>query len=163
METLRDSISTLLACWCEGLLRHQLDSRDDPSLHGGLMCPDCGFVHGRCGDALYPFLRMASQTNEPKWIEAAVAVQSWSDWVSQPEGSFVNDRPGNPWTGITVFGALALGALPCAILPLSSDSKLVEVDAMSSRREVAASSLRIIAVSGLFWTLLGVEGRGVAL
>jgi hypothetical protein len=61
------------------------------------------------------------------------------------------------------FGALALGALPCAILPLSSDSKLVEVDAMSSRREVAASSLRIIAVSGLFWTLLGVEGRGVAL
>jgi len=60
-------------------------------------------------------------------------------------------------------GALALGALACTILPLSSDSKLVEVEAMSSRREVAASSLRIIAVSGLFWTLLGVEGRGVAL
>jgi hypothetical protein len=37
---------------------------------------------------------------------------------------------------------------------------VVEVDAMSSRREVAASSLRMIAVSGLFWLVLGVEGRG---
>lgn len=109
MKTLRDSISTLLASWCEGLLQHQIDRPEDSALHGGLMCPDCGFVHGRCADALYPFLSMARQTGEPKWIEAAIRVQKWSDWVSQDDGSFVNDRPGNPWTGITVFGALALG------------------------------------------------------
>ena len=58
------------------------------------------------------------------------------------------------------LGALALGAFPWAILPLSRASKVVELEAMSSRREVAASSLRIIRVSGLFWLLLGDEGRG---
>lgn len=61
------------------------------------------------------------------------------------------------------FGALALGALACPILPLSRDSKLVEVEAISSKREVAASSLRMIAVSGLFPLLLGVEGPEPAL
>ncbi len=106
---LHNSVSDLFSSWCEGLLRAQIDAPADAARNGGLLCPDCRLIHGRCGDALYPFLRMARQSGDPKWIDAAIAVQLWSDQVSREDGAFENDRPGNPWTGITVFAAIALG------------------------------------------------------
>ena len=101
-------LASLLALWCDGLARHQIRAPHDSARDGGLWCPDCGFIHGRCGDALYPFLKMARQSGEQKWIDAAIAVQKWSDNRAQDDGSYVNDI-GNPWTGITVFAALSLG------------------------------------------------------
>jgi len=105
MKTLMQS---LLADWCDGLLRQQINAPGDEKRHGGLLCPDCGFIHGRCGDALYPFLRRARETGDEKWVAAAIAVQKWSDTVSRDDGAFVNDVPGNPWDGITVFATLSL-------------------------------------------------------
>jgi hypothetical protein len=108
MNPLKQEITLLLADWCDGLSRHQITAPGDGTQHGGLLCPDCGFIHGRCGDALYPFLRRARETGDEKWVQAAIAVQKWSDVVSHDDGSFRNDVEGNNWNGITVFSALAL-------------------------------------------------------
>ena len=43
----------LLAEWVETLLTYQV-SHKNASLNGGLLCPACARVHGRCGDAVLP-------------------------------------------------------------------------------------------------------------
>ena len=51
----------LLQTWCDGLLAHQLDRPGQPEADGGLLCPACGFIHGRCADAVYPLLTLADE------------------------------------------------------------------------------------------------------
>lgn len=99
--------SDLLKQWCDGMLAHQLNNPSDPTLHGALDCPVCKRIHGRCADALYPFMHMAHATGEAKYLDAAIRVQAWSDNMTQPDGSWLNDA-GATWKGITVFGAIAL-------------------------------------------------------
>lgn len=101
--------SNLLQTWCDGLLAHQLPAAHGPALHGGLLCPACALVHGRCGDAVYPLLRMARSTGDSKYLRAAMLVYDWSErQVSRPDGSWVNDVTLSSWQGITVFRAIAL-------------------------------------------------------
>lgn len=104
-----DFYSQVLQRWCDGLLAHQLSSIENPALHGGLLCPACGLIHGRCGDAVYPLMRMAHSTGDAKYLRAAVAVHEWSERrVSRSDGSWVNDVTLSPWQGITVFHAISL-------------------------------------------------------
>lgn len=98
---------SLLKQWCDGMLAHQMIKPSDATIHGGLDCPVCKRIHGRCADALYPFMHMAQTTGESKYLEAAIRVQAWSDNMTQPDGSWLNDA-GATWKGITVFGAIAL-------------------------------------------------------
>jgi len=99
----------LLKTWCDGLVTRQVTAIDDTALHGGLLCPACALVHGRCGDAVYPLLRMARTSGESKYVEAAIRVHEWSErQVSRPDGSWVNDVTLSSWKGITVFHAIAL-------------------------------------------------------
>ena len=99
----------LLQSWCSGLLRHQVREIQNPLLHGGLLCPSCAFVHGRCSDAVYPLLYMAHTTGESKYLDAALQVYDWSErQVSQPDGSWINDVILSAWKGITVFRVVAL-------------------------------------------------------
>src|SRR3954466_7360390 len=62
--------ASLLQTWCDGLLAHQVSAIQDPALHGGLLCPACGMIHGRCGDAVYPLLRVAQSTGDAKYLKA---------------------------------------------------------------------------------------------
>jgi len=97
-----------LQSWCDGLLAHQI-SLPDPALHGAILCPACGLIHGRCGDAVYPLLRVAHTTGNPKYLHAAVDVHNWSERnVSREDGSWVNDLTLSTWKGITVFKTIAL-------------------------------------------------------
>ncbi|MCU1224393.1 MAG: hypothetical protein JWQ42_2486 [Edaphobacter sp.] len=101
--------SSLLQTWCDGLLAHQVSAIQDPALHGGLLCPACGMIHGRCGDAVYPLLRVAQSTGNDKYLRAALLVHDWSErQVSRSDGSWVNDVTLSSWKGITVFHAIAL-------------------------------------------------------
>ncbi|HZY62318.1 MAG TPA: hypothetical protein VFE38_07315 [Edaphobacter sp.] len=101
--------SSLLQTWCDGLLAHQETSIHKPALFGGLLCPACVLIHGRCGDAVYPLLRVARTTGEDKYLRAAVLVHNWSEaQVSRPDGSWVNDVTLSSWQGITVFHAISL-------------------------------------------------------
>ena len=102
--------SQLLKTWCDGLLAVQVTGIRNPALYGGILCPACALVHGRCGDAVYPLLRMARSTGDFRYIEAAERVHEWSEQqVSRPDGSWVNDVTLSSWKGITVFRAIALG------------------------------------------------------
>jgi hypothetical protein len=101
--------SDLLRAWCDGLVARQVTELADPALRGGLLCPACGLIHGRCGDAVYPLLRVAHTTGDQKYLRAALAVHEWSErTVSRADGSWVNDVSLSGWQGITVFHAIAL-------------------------------------------------------
>src|SRR5207248_6055459 len=78
----------LLQTWCDGLLAHQ-SANPDPALRGALLCPSCAIIHGRCGDAVYPLLRVAHTTGKAKYLEAALLVHEWSEQqVSRTDGSW---------------------------------------------------------------------------
>jgi len=99
----------LLQKWCDGLLAHQQTAIKDPALYGGLLCPACALIHGRCGDAVYPLLRVAHTTGEARYVRAAMLVHEWSEQqVSRADGSWINDVTLSSWQGITVFHAIAL-------------------------------------------------------
>jgi len=99
----------LLQTWCDGLLAHQETAVRDPSLRGALLCPACAIIHGRCGDAVYPLLRVAHTTGKSKYVEAALLVHEWSQQqVSRADGSWINDVTLSSWKGITVFHSIAL-------------------------------------------------------
>jgi hypothetical protein len=99
----------LLVDWCDGMLRRQINKPDDPAVHGALGCPACEHIHGRCSDALYPFLHLAHVTGDKKYLKAAIDVYEWAENnVSQPDGSWrVSTRP-KTWRGTSIFGAIAL-------------------------------------------------------
>jgi hypothetical protein len=90
------------------MIARQVTAIKDPALHGGILCPACVLVHGRCADAIYPFLHMAQATGDAKYVDAAILVYNWSEQVSRPDGSWVNDVTLSPWKGITVFHTIAL-------------------------------------------------------
>ncbi|TWU28670.1 hypothetical protein [Bythopirellula polymerisocia] len=99
----------LLTDWCDGMIRCQINEPGNPKLHGALKCPACSHIHGRCSDALYPFLRMAHVTGEQTYLDAAINVYEWAENnVSQPDGSWTNDINPKSWRGTTIFGAIAL-------------------------------------------------------
>ncbi|HEX8710242.1 MAG TPA: hypothetical protein VF730_00125 [Terracidiphilus sp.] len=99
----------LLATWCDGMIARQITAMRDAAFYGALLCPSCGLIHGRCGDAVHPLLRMAHSTGDAKYLRAALLVDEWSQaMVSRPDGSWVNDVALSTWQGITVFHAISL-------------------------------------------------------
>jgi len=102
---------TLLKEWCDGMIAHQVNDPSNPKLHGVLECPACkerGIIHGRCPDAVYPFMHMAHATGEPKYMDAAINVMEWSKNVTGEDGRWTNDLHPKSWHGTTIFGAIAL-------------------------------------------------------
>ncbi len=101
----------LLEKWCDALTRLQITEIDARGIQGGIMCPACSRIHGRCADAVYPLMYMAHTTGDRRYLNAAVRLQKWSDHVTMPDGSWINEPSGasSRWKGITVFGAVALG------------------------------------------------------
>ena len=102
-------ISELLFDWTNGLMATQINQPQNPELHGALYCSACKKIHGRCMDAVYPFMYMADKTGEQRYLDAAIAVMEWSKNVSRPDGSWTVIPDPKSWRGITVFGAIALG------------------------------------------------------
>jgi hypothetical protein len=90
------------------MLAVQIQDPANPAVQGALSCPACDFIHGRCMDAVYPFLHMARVTGDRKYLDAGIAVFEWSKNVSQEDGSWTVIADPKSWKGITVFGAIAL-------------------------------------------------------
>lgn len=101
--------SELLTTWCDAMIAAQIDDPAHPELHGALYCNACEKIHGRCMDAVYPFLYLADTTGEESYLTAAINVMKWSENVSRPDGSWTVIPNPKSWRGITVFGAIALG------------------------------------------------------
>jgi hypothetical protein len=101
--------ATLLKTWCDGLIARQIVAMRDAAFYGGLLCPACALIHGRCGDAVYPLLNVAHSTGDEKYVRAAKLVHEWSEaQVSCPDGSWINDVTLSQWQGISVFHTIAL-------------------------------------------------------
>jgi hypothetical protein len=99
----------LLKRWGEGLVSLQVQNPNVKGLHGGILCPACGTIHGRSGDVIFPLLFLADKTKDQKYLRAATDLYQWmEDMVSLPDGSWVNEVSVSSWKGITVFGAIAL-------------------------------------------------------
>lgn len=102
-------IYNLLKDWCDGMINTQIIDPSDLKIHGALDCPSCSHIHGRCMDAVYPFLYMADNTGDDKYLKAAILVMEWAENnVSQPDGSWTVIPNPKSWKGITIFGAIAL-------------------------------------------------------
>ena len=105
----KNLISGLLKDWCDGMIAIQIKDPTNTDVHGALDCPSCSHIHGRCMDAVYPFLYMAEVSGNPKYIEAAKLVMTWAENnVSQENGAWTVVSNPKSWKGITVFGAIAL-------------------------------------------------------
>lgn len=99
----------LLKDWCDGMIKLQIVDPSDPTIHGALGCPSCSHIHGRCMDAVYPFLYLADVTGNPQYLNAAILVMNWAEQnVSHENGSWTVVPNPKSWKGITVFGAIAL-------------------------------------------------------
>ncbi|MDU0352605.1 hypothetical protein RS130_00575 [Paraglaciecola aquimarina] len=101
-------VSELLKTWCDGMIQHQIVDKTKPELHGALWCPACQKIHGRCMDAVYPFMHMAHKTNEEKYLNAAIMAMQWAENVTKEDGSWTVIPDPKSWAGITVFGAIAV-------------------------------------------------------
>ncbi|MCF3111248.1 hypothetical protein LL912_20850 [Niabella sp. CC-SYL272] len=101
--------TALLEVWGSTLLRYQVNRPGDPGLHGGLLCPACGTIHGRSGDAIFPLLLLAKKTKDKRYSEAAYQLYDWMEAaVSTPDGAWLNEVNVSDWKGTTVFAAIAL-------------------------------------------------------
>ena len=98
---------TLLKEWCDALLTLQLDM-PLKELSGGIICPACHMIHGRCADAIYPLLSVAKVTGEQKYIRAAQKLFNWTENNMSCENGAVKNDMQLPWQGITVFYATTL-------------------------------------------------------
>lgn len=101
--------NNLLREWGEGLLRLQAKGNNSGTGSGSIICPACGLIHGRSGDAIYPLLYLADKNNDSKYIDSALHLYQWMENnVSEPDGAWLNDPIRGAWKGITVFGSIAL-------------------------------------------------------
>ena len=96
-----DMLFSLLSEWGRALVRLQ-----DP-LSGGICCPACGRVHGRCHEAAYPLLALAHRTGEPVYLAAAERLFDWGENVLRENGGTANDTD-SAWQGVTAFAAISL-------------------------------------------------------
>ncbi len=97
----------LLKTWCDALIDHQLTGTNNPAFEGGLLCPSCKMIHGRCPDAIYPMMYMADVTGDPKYLRSARLLFDWGANMLCDDGSLYNDAH-STWNGITVFAAMGL-------------------------------------------------------
>ena len=80
-NAIKKDAKELLLQWCGGLLRYQLHQPHTPEFDGGLLCPACKMIHGRCTEAVYPLLCAADLTGEDRWLSAAKQLFRWGENV----------------------------------------------------------------------------------
>jgi len=99
----------LVRTWGQRLLSLQITDKNDPN-YGTLIYPPENIIHGRMGDCIYPFLHLASTTQDHRYADAAVLLYRWMErTVSEEDGSWLNEPKKGAWKGTTVFSAIALG------------------------------------------------------
>ena len=98
----------LLKEWCDRLVSLQITEWNDKEFYGGIMCPSCGRIHGRCSDAIYPMMYMAKESGDSKYLDCARRLFAWSSNMFRRDGCCYNDTNSN-WRGITVFSEIQLG------------------------------------------------------
>ena len=103
----------LLRDWCDALIKLQFKGLELGDLKGAFYCRSCQVIHGRCPDAVYPFVYMYKTTRDERYLNAAKDVFDFGETLVCDDGAVLNDAQ-NEWKGITVFAAISLcEALNC--------------------------------------------------
>ena len=97
--------TALLTELCDGLISLQ-DTSGDPAFHGGVHCRACKCIHGRCPDAVFPFVVAYKQTHDAKYLAAAEAVFDYGENLLCTDGGMYNDAQ-NTWRCTTTFHLIA--------------------------------------------------------
>ncbi|MBR3551912.1 MAG: hypothetical protein IKN72_00820 [Clostridia bacterium] len=103
----RGQVAALLTEWCDALVRLQVNQPGCDRLDGGILCPACGCIHGRCHEAVYPLLCAARLTGNETYLTAANRLFAWGQTMRCADGGVRNDYK-SEWKGVTVFAAVAL-------------------------------------------------------
>jgi hypothetical protein len=99
----------LIEEWCQTLLKFQLKDTGSDGLNGGIISPAYSRIEGRCAESIYPFLFMANNKGDEKFLDAAIAVMRWAENnVCMPDGSWINEVSVSDWRGVTVNALIAL-------------------------------------------------------
>ncbi|MBR2730497.1 MAG: hypothetical protein IKD72_00735 [Clostridia bacterium] len=115
-EEARRQITDLLTQWCDALVRLQADLPGCARLDGGILCPACGRIHGRCWEAVYPLMTLAHANGDPRYLTAAKKLFAWGQNLRCADGGSRNEVS-SEWKGVTAFAAIAL----CDALALHGD------------------------------------------
>lgn len=100
----------LLTEWCNSLIKYQVRDKSSLGLYGGILCPACARIHGRCSDAIYPLMYLTHRLGDQKYVNSAMLLFDWMEEnVSLPNGSWLNDVNVSSWNGTTVFTAISIG------------------------------------------------------
>jgi hypothetical protein len=95
--------------WGATLLKLQVLDKARTNDYGGIWCPTNKLVHGRVGDAMYPFLHLAHTTKDNRYLDGAILLYRWIEQhVSQDDGSWLNEPVKGAWKGTTIFTIIAL-------------------------------------------------------
>ncbi|NOU93969.1 hypothetical protein GC093_12175 [Paenibacillus sp. LMG 31456] len=130
----------LLQHCCDTLIDHQ--ELADTAWQGGIRCPACRTVHGRCGDAIFPLYYMYTATGNSNYLKSARLLTSYIGSVQQPDGAWLNELAGD-WKGTTVFQLLSL----ChAYDLLSKNGEQTEADTLKDL--IASSALWVSRIFG---------------
>ena len=99
----------LLKTWCDKLVELQITEKKGKGLFGGILCEACGYIHGRCADAIYPMITMYNKTGDTKYLICAENLYTWQiNNVRKSNGLNINDTF-NMWIGVSEFYQLLLG------------------------------------------------------
>ena len=102
-------VFALLKSWCDGLIKHQINDPSNRARHGAIYCEADQSIHGRCHEAVLPFMEVYKRTKDKRYLESAINVFEWGKNVSEKDGAWRVVPKERTWTGISVFGAIALG------------------------------------------------------
>ncbi len=109
MNLTKNKVYSLLKHWCDYMLDRTVKGIEDPNLKGAMLCPACGFVHGRFADSVLAYTLLYTETGDEKYLIAADEAVDWSENnVLTPEGTWYNDINAI-WYGTGLFSAMALG------------------------------------------------------
>ena len=101
----------LLKLWCDSLIEYQITEHKNEAFAGGILCPACMGIHGRIGDAMYPFVFVYSVTGDRKYYDCARLLFKWTmKNMLREKGQIINDAQ-SVWYYITVFFNISLGEL----------------------------------------------------
>lgn len=111
MSKINNEYFDLIKTWCDRLIDYQVTEHSDESFVGGILCPSCMGMHGRIGDAMYPFVFVYENTGDKKYYNAARLIFKWTMRnMLRDKGQIINDA-NSTWYGITVFFNISLGEL----------------------------------------------------
>lgn len=106
---MKERAFNLLKNWCDKLIEHQITQISDLHIHGGIICPACAFIHGRCADMVFPLVYLYSETGDEKYIESAKLLVDWAENnVKRTDGSYYNDV-NKDWKCTTSFFQVGMG------------------------------------------------------